>query len=81
MNLLDKDKLEKVINFLDLEKIKINQKVELILYTKKEKIENFDEKLDFLKGMFRNITFIVVEEGDYNAKNIISGTIGVDGTS
>jgi hypothetical protein len=79
---LDEETLQKIGKFLNLEQIVLKQKIELLLYVNETNDHDFEEKLDFLKGMFKNVIFNIVEKGEISdAKNIISGTIGNDGSS
>jgi len=78
---LNDETLQKIGKFLNLEQIVLKQKIEILLYIN-ERNDDFEEKLDFLKVLFKNVIFNVVEKGEItDAKNIIPGTIGVDGSS
>jgi len=70
---LDQNTIHKIGQFLNLEKIVVRQKVELLLF-RNENDEEFDEKLEFLKEKFKNVIFTIVEKGELS-----NGEIDVSG--
>lgn len=71
---LNNESIEKIGKFLNLEKIMVRQRIELLLYVNEEN-EDFIEKIDFLKTMYKNVIFNVVKKGELpDVKSIISGT-------
>jgi len=70
---VNEENIDKIIRFLNLEKITVKQKFELLLFP--TKIDNeFDEKIKFLeKELGCDVTIKIVDEGVYkNVKNNIS---------
>lgn len=76
---LDQNVIHKIGQFLNLEKIVVRQKVELLLF-RNENDEEFDEKLDFLKEKFKNVIFTIVEKGELgNGEIDVSGPRRLNG--
>ena len=71
---LNNETIQKIGKFLNLEKIMVRQRIELLLYVNEEN-EDFIEKINFLKTMYKNVIFNVVKKGELpDVKSIISGT-------
>lgn len=70
---LDEYKINQIIQILNLERIKLIQKLEIWLYPNQIN-EEFIKNLESIKKEFNhNIVFKIVEEGEYkDVQNIIS---------
>ena len=70
---VNEENINRIVKFLNLEKIVVKQRFELLIYP--TKVDNeLDEKIEFLKKeLGYDVTIKIVEEGDHkNGKDIVS---------
>lgn len=80
---LDDNIIRKIGQFLNLEKIVVRKKVELLLFkNENENNQEFDEKVEALREKFKDVIFTIVEKGELtNVENKLSGASGINGST